>query len=231
MKYVSIDLETTGLDPEKCQILSFSGILEDTTKQLDFLEIPKFNIYVLREEITGSPFALKMNSEIIERISNYIECETLEEKRIQKRIIDGVFLYEYEIPYYIYIWLLVHQEGMEEYAYLLDSDEWGSRSNSKFLASINSVVSKYQKIVCNAAGKNFSTFDKKFIDNIRKIYDYFHFRQRVLDPSVLYMDWENDSTLPSLSLCKERAGLDNFVSHESIEDAWDVILLLRKKYR
>ncbi len=34
MKYVSIDLETTGLSSEKHQILTFSGILEDTTKLL-----------------------------------------------------------------------------------------------------------------------------------------------------------------------------------------------------
>jgi hypothetical protein len=230
MNYISVDLETTGVDTERCQILSFSGILEDTNKLLDFLEIPKFNIYVLREEITGSPFAIKMNSEIIERISNYIECKTIDEKRIQKRIIDGVFLYEHEIPYYIYIWLLVHQEGLDEYKYLLDSDEWGNRKNGKFLGSINEIKNKYFKIVCNAAGKNFSSFDKKFIDRIRGAYDFFKIRQRVLDPSVLYMDWKSDDTLPSLSLCKERAGLDSYVSHDSIDDAWDVVVLLRKFY-
>jgi DNA polymerase III epsilon subunit-like protein len=29
MKYVSIDLETTGLDEEKCQILEFGAAFED----------------------------------------------------------------------------------------------------------------------------------------------------------------------------------------------------------
>ena len=115
MKYVSIDLETTGLDTEKYQILTFSGILEDTSHLLDYEDIPKFNIYVIQEEIVGSPFAINMNIDIIERISKYINTKDPDEKKIQKRIVDGIFLYEYEIPFYLYIWALVYHEGMDKY--------------------------------------------------------------------------------------------------------------------
>jgi oligoribonuclease len=230
MKYISIDLETTGLNSEKHQILSFSGILEDTKDQMEYLEIPKFNIYVLRDDITGSPFALNMNSEIIERISKYMNTKDAGEKMIQRRIIDGIFLYEHEIPFYFYIWCLVNHEGKEEYAEILDSEDWGTRKNNELLRRISDIKSVNPKIGCNAAGKNFSSFDKKFLDKIEKLYDFVYFRQRVLDPSALYIDWENDETAPDLSTCKKRAGLDEYVSHDSIDDAWDVVELFRKKY-
>lgn len=230
MRYLSIDLETTGLDSEKHQILTFSGILEDTANPLDYEDIPKFNIYVIREEITGSPFAINMNIDIIERISKYTNTKDSMEKAIQRKIVDGVFLYEYEIPLYLYIWSLVYQEGKQEYQYLLRSEEWGARKNT-LIGKIKSIKEVNPKIGYNVAGKNFSSFDKKFIDKIEKIYDFIYFRQRVLDPSALYIDWETDATSPDLSTCKKRAGLDEFVSHESLDDAWDVIQLFRKKYK
>lgn len=230
MKYVSIDLETTGLDPEKHQILTFSGILDNTEKELDYDESPKFNIYVLREDIVGSPFAIGMNSEIIERISEYMSTKDPSKRGILRRIVDGVFLYEYEIPFYVYIWFLVNHEGFKEYEAILYSEEWGSRRNL-LIHEIYQIKNKHSKIGCNVAGKNFSSFDKGFIDKIDKIYDFIYFRQRVLDPSILYMDWEKDEVVPNLSTCKKRADLDDFVSHQSLDDAWDIILLLRNKYK
>lgn len=232
MKYVSIDLETSGLNPDKHQILTFSGILEDTSKVLSYDDIPKFNIYVIREEITGSPFAINMNSSIIEMISKYTNTRDQEEKMNLRNIVGGIFLYEYEIPFYLYLWFLIYHEGRtdQELIDLLHSPEWGSRKNS-IIPQISDIRYSNSKIGCNAAGKNFSSFDKKFIDKIEKIYDFIYFRQRVLDPSPLYINWETDETSPDLSTCKKRAGLNEYVSHDSLDDAWDVIELFRKKYK
>jgi hypothetical protein len=55
-------------------------------------------------------------------------------------------------------------------------------------------------------------------------------RQRVLDPAILCVDWVNDSSLPSLTVCKERKGVQGIVTHNALEDAWDVIEVLRKFY-
>jgi len=52
----------------------------------------------------------------------------------------------------------------------------------------------------------------------------------VIDPAVLFCDFNTDETLPSLTTCKERGGIDGIVTHDAIDDAWDVIELLRKKY-
>ena len=74
MLYVSIDIETSGLDPEKNDILSIAAIIEDTEKKLPFLEIPKFNAIVLQNEIKGSPRAIGMNSSIIDTMGKYLEA-------------------------------------------------------------------------------------------------------------------------------------------------------------
>ncbi len=51
MKYLSIDIETTGLDPLKDQLLSFGAIIEDTENPLPFDEIPKFHAAIKRNRI------------------------------------------------------------------------------------------------------------------------------------------------------------------------------------
>jgi hypothetical protein len=55
-------------------------------------------------------------------------------------------------------------------------------------------------------------------------------RSRILDPSILFCDWNEDDSLPSLIRCKERANIEGIVTHNALEDAWDVIELLRKHY-
>jgi hypothetical protein len=44
------------------------------------------------------------------------------------------------------------------------------------------------------------------------------------------VDWKNDKSLPNLTTCKERAGVSGIVTHNALEDAWDVIEVLRKFY-
>ncbi len=73
MIYVSIDIETTGLDPLSNNVLSIGAIIEDTTKKLPYDECPKFNAIVLNKQLQGSPRAITMNKEIISLIGEYLE--------------------------------------------------------------------------------------------------------------------------------------------------------------
>lgn len=70
MRYVSIDLETTGLDPSYCQILEV-GMVEDDLEhpEISVSELRTFHCYVTHDKIVGEPFALALNHEIIRRIS------------------------------------------------------------------------------------------------------------------------------------------------------------------
>ena len=90
--------------------------------------------------------------------------------------------------------------------------------------------SKMKPISFSAAGKNFATFDKKFLEKLPRWQQCLKVKQRVIDPAILYMDWKNDDTLPNLSTCKVRAGLPSLVTHNALEDAWDTLLVLRKFY-
>jgi hypothetical protein len=65
--YISIDIETTGLNPVWCQILEIGAILDDWRTPVE--QLSRFHCYVVHREIRGEPFALAMNHEILGRIA------------------------------------------------------------------------------------------------------------------------------------------------------------------
>jgi DNA polymerase III epsilon subunit-like protein len=69
MKYISIDLETTGLDPQNCQILQIGAVIEDTNEVKPISELPKFNCVIEHPHYSGSAFAINMNMNLIEIIA------------------------------------------------------------------------------------------------------------------------------------------------------------------
>lgn len=70
MKYVSIDLETTGLDPKTCHILEIGMVIEDTGIVSSVYDLPHFHTYVTRDcPIVGEAYALAMHREILSRIA------------------------------------------------------------------------------------------------------------------------------------------------------------------
>lgn len=69
MKYTSIDIETTGLDYNKCQIIEFAAVVDDLKNQIPIEELPKFQIYIKQKFYTGEPYALAMHKEIFKKIS------------------------------------------------------------------------------------------------------------------------------------------------------------------
>lgn len=70
MKYVAIDIETTGLDPDQHQILEIGAVIEtDWRTPVDAL--PVFRTLVWHPNIVGSREALYMNAELI---AESVEC-------------------------------------------------------------------------------------------------------------------------------------------------------------
>lgn len=79
MKYVAIDLETTGLDPIRDQILQFGAVIGDTGK-LDTEDWPGFEMNMKLSRVEGDPVALAMNAGILKEISdsvNTVDADTL----------------------------------------------------------------------------------------------------------------------------------------------------------
>jgi DNA polymerase III epsilon subunit-like protein len=225
MKYISIDLETTGLEKDRYQILSFGAIIEDTENKLPFSEIPKFHAAILHNELTGSPFALNMNKKIIEAIVHYQTAEDQDEKNDLVQMTGMEFYYEDQVVERFYRWL--YDNGMVELDPNFLNQMVTRDENGKIYPMI---TSKTKPVTINVAGKNFASFDKHFIERLPRWKQLIRIRQRIIDPAVIFTDWKNDDSLPSLNKCKERAKIQGEVTHDALEDAWDVIELLRTQY-
>jgi DNA polymerase III epsilon subunit-like protein len=226
MKFISIDTETTGLNPETCQLLSFGAIIEDTEKKLPFDQIPKFHCAILRGErdiLQGELFALNMNKDLIESITQYSIAKTQEEKNDLVQMTGMHFLKEDEVVKAFFHFLIDHGAIAPEHDY------------SKTVEIINGKTypilgTKMKPFHLNIAGKNFHAGDQAYIERLPRWKQVFRIRNRHIDPSVLFVDWKNDESMPSLGVCKERAKIEGIVTHDALEDAWDVIQLLRTQY-
>jgi DNA polymerase III alpha subunit (gram-positive type) len=218
MIYVSVDIETTGLEPEKNKILSIGAIIEDTEKKLPYDELPKFYGIILQRELVGSPRAITINKNLISTIADYLESNKEDKLGFQTT---ASFYEEDEIVKEFFDFLFLNGFGY-------DTSGTTVRINDGRTLPIFGGQTK--SITINVAGKNFGTFDKLFLQKLPWWNKLIKVRQRVLDPAILYVDWNNDNSLPSLNECKERAKIEGVVTHDALDDAWDVVKVLRKFY-
>jgi len=224
MRYISIDIETTGLDPETCQILSIGAVIEDTLNQLPFEDLPTFHGVIKRENVSGSLFALNMNRDLIETIVQYSGARDQDEKNDIVNMTGMQFYHEDEIV-----------EALFQFCFRNNLVELNHDIN-KTVKIVDGktypvLTSNMPKVYLNCAGKNFAGFDKKFLEKLPRWKQVFSIRSRVLDPGILFVDWINDESIPSLGECKKRAGIDGIVTHNAVEDAMDVVMLLRQCYQ
>ena len=225
MIYLSIDIETTGLDPQNHQILSVGVVVEDTTKKLPFHEIPKFHCAIVREEIVGGLFALNLNKDLITTINDWNTSNEVGKKQIEDST-GMIFCKEDEVVGHLFKFLYFNGV-LNELFYLKIRNGVEYKEVSEVCPQLNSNIVKSH---LNVAGKNFATFDKLFLEKLPRWQQVFKIRQRIIDPTILFTDWKNDEALPNLTTCKERAKTGGEVSHNAVEDAWDVIELMRTQY-
>lgn len=197
MRYISIDIETTGLDKENDQILEIGAVIEDTKNLLPIEELPKYKAIINHSRLSGSPFALHMNSRIIETLKNIPKSG--EERK------------DYMIKHNI---MTLESLPLSFYSFLLQN---GYNDNESGIHII-------------PAGKNFSSFDRQFLEKIPNFTSYINFSHRTIDPANLFIDFNIDEEIPSLNECLKRAGVDKEVSHNALDDALDVVRVLRSKY-
>ena len=185
MRYVSIDIETTGLDPDTCDIIEFGAIVDDLTDIVPVETLPKFHCYFLKPTYSGEPFALSMHPHIFKRIAN-------------------------------------REDGWN----YMSATKFGN-AFKKFLVA-NGHEEKHDKVTITVAGKNFGAFDLQFLNKHTDLSKHVQIRHKILDPAILYIQ-KGDDVLPGLAECKIRAGLGGNVSHNALDDARDVVKLIRKK--
>lgn len=179
-RLISIDIETTGLDPEKCEILSIGAVIInlDTRQKEDTFYgiINHYNFY-------AEPYALMLNADLITRIA------------------DG----DYE------------EGNVDGSTYIKGPKETVLRKFADWLFPFDHYC---------VVGKNFGTFDLKFFE---KAYGRNIFKRRIVDVGSMYFDLNVDSKVPNLSECLDKAGMDNTVTHNALEDAQQVADLVLYK--
>jgi len=216
MIYTCLDIETTGIPGkdgpiEDLQILEFGAIIEDTNNPLSWDDIPKYNRIILHDKIQGSPFALNINSRIIKILADREDVPEEAKERYDKffEIIKPEELandfFNFLFPYY--------------------------RKLPEDNLSFGDYKHKQAPFTITPAGKNFDSFDRKFIElKIPEWNNYIKLRHRTIDPTTSYIDWYNDESPPGLGECLNRAGIMKNVSHQAVVDCWDTIEVLRKEY-
>ena len=179
--YVSIDIETTGLNPEHCQILEIGAVIDDGTTPIE--ECPTFHCYVDHGLILGEPYAVSMHPTILRRIATKEEGHTyLQPWEVATRFCD--FLKE------------------------------------------NGLDPETEKLF--VAGKNYASFDARFLSKITSWDKHVQVHHRILDPAALYWEPEFDGAqLPDTKTCMERADIPGEVAHTAVEDAQVVVRLIR----
>lgn len=202
MEYISLDIETTGLDREQDQVLEIGAIIENTLNPLSFKKIPKFHAIVKHERYSGGAYAINMNQRIFKILGDRVVIKDMDEKVQYDTKYNIVDISSITLAFYNWCYLYL-QNKPKNYGRV-----------------ITSVV----------AGKNFASFDAHFLNNIPEWNKYFTFHRRALDPATLFTNFLVDQTPPSLNICLERAGIKEVVTHDAVQDAWQLIEVLRTKY-
>lgn len=74
MKYVSIDLECTGLDENSCQIIEIGAVIDDSLHpEVPIESLPTFHCYVTHHLYRGEPYALAMHHEILSKLHHRLD--------------------------------------------------------------------------------------------------------------------------------------------------------------
>jgi oligoribonuclease (3'-5' exoribonuclease) len=76
------------------------------------------------------------------------------------------------------------------------------------------------------AGKNFNSFDREFLSKVPDWDLKIKIHRRVLDPATS-MTRTEDTVPPNLQTCLERVGIFKEIVHDAVEDAFDVVQVLR----
>ncbi len=193
MKYISLDLETVGLDPMTNNIIEFAAVYDDLRHQQDVDKLPTYHAYVYQEDdrYVGSAYALAMHPKILSVLANRktLDCEYN-------------FQTTESLLFSFYNWLEKIDYPNKNYSYNV-----------------------------TAAGKNFASFDRRFLEEQCEFPHNLRFSHRVLDPVVLYCDPAKDDMLPDSKECMRRAGLSGEVAHTALEDAKMVVRLIRNKFK
>jgi oligoribonuclease len=69
MRYISLDLETSGPDPLRHQVLELAVVVEDTKRLFPLDELPSFRRLLRHPELVGTAGALALNARLLAELA------------------------------------------------------------------------------------------------------------------------------------------------------------------
>ena len=78
MKYVSIDIETTGLDPNVNDIVELGAVIDDLSKHEPLESLPTFHCYVVKDTYATDAYCAFLHQAIFDRIARRWEPNVME---------------------------------------------------------------------------------------------------------------------------------------------------------
>lgn len=227
MRYVSIDIEGTGLDVTRDQVLQIGAVVDDTSWWMpgdNFVavnDLPTIKLNLLHDRIEGQLGGISMNAWILKAMREYVECERkqpVSASALGKLINEhGQFVKHYDAAEILRDFLIEHTYHGDV---VKQRTSWCS----------SSLIPDVKKINITVAGKNFGTYDKPMLERLPRWTDSIICSHRGLDPTMLHWRPFDDEKLPDLATCMDRAGVLPIVTHDAVQDARDVIHSIRNYY-
>jgi DNA polymerase III epsilon subunit-like protein len=103
MRFVSIDIETTGLDSDTCEVLEIGAVIN--TPDVDLEKLPTFRFRILRDSYMGEPYALSMHRDLFKDLATK-ERNTARTCCSNKHVSQDWYGYESEFQSYFAEWLI-----------------------------------------------------------------------------------------------------------------------------
>lgn len=230
--YYSIDIETTGLDPDRHDILEVGIIQDDLSLEDDLLlnllnnsvdNRPCFRAVIVQPtgDYNTTPFCANMHKDLwdeIKLVEQWMFSSNWEEDTIEWPTFGEVSLLTEGV-----VWC----ESNRTHYCTPQTLGWAIK---EWLASHGEEV-KNGRARITVAGKNFSSFDRQFLENdFHRVHEDVEFRHRSIDPGSMYMT-KDDTTPPGMDECLKRAGIEPIpeLQHRALYDAYDVVRLVRCK--
>ena len=190
IKFISVDVETTGRDPKRHQIIEFGAVLDDWNDPKPISKLPRFQAFIRHPTYNCEAYAAWLNQDIMGKLGGALDLE----------------------------------EGEQ----ICTPGEAFSRFYD-FLLEHGYKPTKSELIRFVPAGKNFHSFDGAFLIEMPEWTSRFRTFRRCLDPGILFLDVNNDDEPPDTETCLQRAGIVEDVSHRAVDDAIQIIKMLRYK--
>jgi hypothetical protein len=184
-RYISIDIETTGLNPKCDQVLELAAIIDDWKSPVE--QLPAFHCYVKHDVYHGDAYAINLNARIFKILA---DPQSVKPQRVVHSLANPTDQT-----------LTIALQGVTRINFILKPEEVAGyfvewlRENR---------INKF-----TAAGKNFGIFDYQFLKELPNssiLTSRMHHRS--IDPAILFWDPTIDgSKLPNLDECLKRAGV------------------------